>query len=338
MKKITEIKGKLKKNPIGTLSKDELQKYFKYRLENLLYKKRVLVFDELKYLMCETGPGNLRLDPQIVSELTQEDFFVTTQPLSKEDLQKPLKKKLFAANYIQQNRDSEFTQSLIRKIISNYLKHTTVKSVNPFIINGDFKKIPVTCLIKNGEWIYPDQNLFSFLKEAKKENRQPIIIAKKISAILFPIFKALAVFGVNTYRTYLPEEGKKIIEDVSLVETYSYFDTSYNGQFDFLNDLILKDFNDPFWNGDLLISFFEKTLPMNIESYFNTFSNPKKQVDDDFLSTASKLRKNKLTKKIMENFKTREALLESFASEKFTSSLSCQAITPSIGSARGGEA
>ena len=64
-KKLKEIQNKLNKYPISSLSKEEIELYFDHRLQNLLLSKKVLVRNELEYLLGETGPGNLRIEPDL---------------------------------------------------------------------------------------------------------------------------------------------------------------------------------------------------------------------------------------------------------------------------------
>lgn len=299
------IKEKLKKKQIITLSREELQIYFNYRLKNLVDQKKVLVYDELKYLMGETGPGNLRIDPQLLSTLTKETTFASST--TNDPALKLLKNKKKAEEYIQKNIHSEKTNEMLVQLISHFIKEIKILKENPLIIQGIFESTPVTCLINNGEWIYPEEKIFSFLKKVKADSSFPIIIAKKISGLLFPVFKSLFILGLTTYRTYMPEEGLKIITLVKSDED-TIFNIKYNDQFEFLTSEHVKN-PDHEWEGDTLKFFFKKTLPNNIENYHNNFLDSKYTIRDNFSETVSQFRKNVIMKKIVENFKLREGLI-----------------------------
>ncbi len=64
-KKLRLIRSKLDRQPIFTLSAEEIRLYFEYRLGNIIAKKKVITRNELEYLFGETGPGNLRIDPDL---------------------------------------------------------------------------------------------------------------------------------------------------------------------------------------------------------------------------------------------------------------------------------
>ena len=74
--KLKEIQKKLNKYPISTLSKEEMGLYFEHRLQNLVSSKRVLVRNELEYLLGETGPGNLRIEQDLFRLLADKGSIV----------------------------------------------------------------------------------------------------------------------------------------------------------------------------------------------------------------------------------------------------------------------
>src|SRR3990167_4386871 len=75
-KKLKEIQNKLNKYPISSFSKEEIELYFDHRLQNLLLSKKVLFRNELEYLLGETGPGNLRIEPDLFRLLVDKGSFV----------------------------------------------------------------------------------------------------------------------------------------------------------------------------------------------------------------------------------------------------------------------
>lgn len=80
-KQLNLVINKLNKHPLISLSIEGLRLYFDYKLENLIKDKKVFTRNELDYLLSETGPGNRRINPQIISEMTHNDVF-TCPPYS----------------------------------------------------------------------------------------------------------------------------------------------------------------------------------------------------------------------------------------------------------------
>lgn len=72
--KLKEIQKKLNKQPISSLSKEEIELYFDHRLQNLISSKKVLVRNELEYLLGETGPGPTRIEPDLFQVLAGEEI------------------------------------------------------------------------------------------------------------------------------------------------------------------------------------------------------------------------------------------------------------------------
>lgn len=84
-----------------------------------------------------------------------------------------LKKKQAIDVYVEKNKASEITQNLFLKTLSNYLMDVKITSNQPLVIEATFNNIPVSCIIKNGEWITPNDELFSFLKKTQTQKRFP---------------------------------------------------------------------------------------------------------------------------------------------------------------------
>lgn len=302
------IQRKLDKQPISSLSRDEIGLYFDHRLQNLISRKKILVRNELEYLLGETGPGNLRIDPELLRLLTSEESFTYSVLENIPEIKKLKKFKEKAENYITESFDSEQTRELLTKILTNYLKRPKVISTKPFIVEGMFNAIPMSCLIKNGMWIMPDKELFSFLRLSQEQKKFPIIMAKKISGILFPVFKGLSIMGLNTYKVYLPEEGKKLIVAVKSDEGLLP-EIKYHNQFQFLDKEFIGGITGEHWEGNLLKNFFEIILKNNIEYYYKNFLQQKIRIADDFINTVSQFRKNKATKSLIENYENKQKLI-----------------------------
>lgn len=304
-KKLKEIQKKLDKYPISSLSKEEIELYFEHRLQNLLSSKKVLVRNELEYLLGETGPGNLRIEPDLFRLLAGKQTLILSPFESIPEIQKLRALKEAAEKHIEKAIGAPETQDLLVKIFANHLKKTKVASEEPFIVEGELNKIPISCLIQNGAWILPNAELFSLLKSSQEQKKFPVIVAKKISGILFPIFKGLSVMGLNTYKIFLPEGSREVIEAVKSDEEMLR-DLKYNNQFQFIDKTSAK-------NVEPINSFFEEILGSRIDVYYKNFLQLKVGVADNFIDTVSQFRKNKATKGLIESYERRQKLIAEFA-------------------------
>ena len=304
-KELKQVREKLDKQPLSSLSIDEMAIYFEYRLENLISKAKVITETELYYLFSETGPGNLRIDPRIIKKLTDEKLFIDSRYQNMPGVKQVKDKKIKVNNYLIKNRNSEKTLNLIIKIFKRYLDKVKLISSYPFVMEAEFNDIPITILFKNGEWIFPDSELFLFIQKAQKEGKFPVVIAKKIPGILFPVFKGLSILGFSLYKTYLPEEIKGLVDDIN-EQKEDFYKLKFNDQFQFLDEKVAgKNLNS-----DQLINFLENTLPNNITTYYDNFIKMKIKVSDNLVDTVSQFRKNKVTKAIIESHKRQEELLK----------------------------
>lgn len=303
--KLKEIQKKLNKQTLSSLSKEEIGLYFEHRLQNLVSSKKVLVRNELEYLLGETGPGPTRIEPDLFRMLASKEALIRSPFESIPEIQKLRALKEAAEKHVEKVIGAPETQDLLVKIFANHLKKTKVASEKPFIVEGELNKIPISCLIKNGAWILPNAELFSFLKSSQEQKKFPVIVAKKISGILFPLFKGLSVMGLNTYKIFLPEESRKIIEAVKSDEEMLR-DLKYNNQFQFIDKTSTK-------NLEPINSFFEEILGSRIDVYYKNFLQLRVMVADNFVDTVSQFRKNKATKGLIESYERRQKLIAEFA-------------------------
>ena len=310
-KKLKEIQNKLNKYPISTLSKEEMELYFDHRLQSLLLSKKVLVRNELEYLLGETGPGNLRIEPDLFRLLVDKESFIQPPFESVPEIKKLKTLKETAEKHIEKNINMPVIQELLIKILDNYLKRSGVVSKEPFIIEGELNKVPVTCLIKNGGWVFPDAELFQFLKSSQEQKKFPVIIAKKISGILFPVFKGLSILGLNTYKILLPEKSRENINAVKSNEEMLR-DLKYNNQFQFIDKMFIND-------GEPIKSFFEVILKDRIDAYYKNFMQSKIKISDNFIDTVSQFRKNKATRGLIENYERKQKLLSELGGQGVSS-------------------
>ena len=308
-KQLKTVINKLYKQPIHTLTTEELGMYFEHRLEKLIHDKKVLTRNELRYLLSETGPGNRRIDPRIISRLADQDIFISPIYATLPEIQKLKDQKEKVEQYMLTHKVSEETNALIIKLIGNYLKKIEMVSDSPFVVEAVFGGTPIYCLIRNGDWVFPDSELFSFLKTAQEQKKFPVIISKKISGILFPIFKGLSILGLNLYKTLLPKEGEKLIRSSAYKPKESFLpELKYNDQFQFLTKEYVENIQDEYWSGDQLKNFFEGALPNNIATCYANFLNLKISIADNFIDTVSQFRKNKATKGLLETYKAQERI------------------------------
>lgn len=303
--KLKEVQKKLNKQPISSLLKEEVELYFGHRLQNLVSSKKVLVRNELEYLLGETGPGPTRIEPDLFRVLVDKETLVRSPFESIPEIQKLKALKEAAEKHIEKAIGAPETQNLLVKIFANHLKKTKATSEEPFIVEGELNKIPISCLIKNGAWILPNVELFSFLKSSQEQKKFPVVVAKKISGILFPVFKGLSIMGLNTYKIFLPEESRKVIEAVKSDEEMLR-DLKYNNQFQFIDKTSIDDVEP-------INSFFEEILGSRIDVYYKNFLQLKIEVADNFVDTVSQFRKNKATRALIENYERRQKLMAEFA-------------------------
>ena len=231
-KQLKAVINKLNKHPIFALTAEEIGMYFEHRLDKLIHDKKVLTRNELTYLLSETGPGNRRIDPRLISLSVDQDIFTSPLYATLPEVQKLKGQKEKVEKYIQTQKWSKETKGLGIELIGTYLKKIKVTSDDPFIVEASFDGTPISCLIRNGDWVFPDSELFSFLKTAQEQKKFPVVISKKISGILFPVFKALSVLGLNLHKTFLPKDGEKLIASAVYKPRESFLsELKYNDQF-----------------------------------------------------------------------------------------------------------
>jgi len=309
-KQLKEIQKKLNKQPLSSLSKEEVGLYFEHRLQNLLTSKKVLVRNELEYLLGETGPGPTRIEPDLFEILASKDTLIQSPFESIPEIKKLRALKETAQKHIKETINAHDTQDLLIKVLSDYLKRPKSISREPFIVEGEINKIPVSCKIKNGGWIFPDNELFSFLKSSQEQKRFPVIIAKKISGILFPVFKGLSIMGLNTYKIFLPEKSRKIIDTIKSDEEMLR-ELKYNNQFQFIGESMEEC--------KPIAGFFEEILRDHIGVYYKNFILSKIKIADNFVDTVSQFRKSKATKALIASYEIKRKLLNELSQQSASS-------------------
>ena len=291
------------------LSGIEFRAYFHHRVNNNLTTRQLLVWNEVEYLLAETGPGNIRLSPELLQLLPKEDVFISKWFNDSPQEQLILRQKREIEEYIFKHRNSPETQEHITKALSNYLEEAKLSSTSPLVINGVFNNIPVSCLKKNGEWILPNTELFSFLQNCQTQKIFPLVIAKKIAGILFPVFKALSVLGLNTYKIYLPEGAKPLLSKIN-TEANELNQIKYCNQFIIMDSGFVQ--NTPSENTiiDPLKHFFETILNNHISYYHNNFLQSKVSIKNNFLDTVSQFKKSRNTAALIKSYQSQQNLIQ----------------------------
>lgn len=308
-KLLTSALKKIAMGRFSSLSGIELRTYFNYRVKKVLATKLLLVRNEVEYLLAETGPGKLRLSPELLQLLPTEDIFVSNKFKDSPERQLLQKHKQDAESYVIKHRNSPETQALIIGALSNYLEGVKLVSTSPLIVNGTYSKISVSCLIKNGEWILPGPELFSFLKNCQTQKIFPLLIAKKISGILFPVFKNLSVLGMNSYKIYLPEGIKPLLEKVKIEDDELNL-IKYCNQFSIIHPDPAQDTYPENSKKDPFKLFFETILKNHIFKYQNDFFQSKFIIMNNFLDTVSQFKKNRNTISLIKNYQSQQKLIQ----------------------------
>lgn len=187
------------------LSPSDLEIYHKYRTRKLLAERQVLLPLELSYLLCETGNGALRFDPDISKILTGTETQVADKRTwiyhDSDEIEK-IKKR--AENAVE-NDKVDIAKHIKKQYGLKVVSYTPMTYET--VING--KKIYLYVL--PNDWLMPDDNFISMLKTAYINGATPFFIAKKIHGILYPVFKNIGIGGINTYSNLVSSNTKSII-------------------------------------------------------------------------------------------------------------------------------
>lgn len=301
-KSLKKIKEKLLSKPLSELNGKELAEYYDYRLGNLVMSKKILVARELQYLLCDVGKGSLRFDPELLSHLNIKEV------IAEEHLKNALKetegKKIDIQKNINSFLDSTENTDLFIKLIKHYCGEISVLQNSPLIISAKYETVPILFLIKNGQWVMPEKELFDFIRLAKTKNCQPIVIAKKIHGILFPFFKGLLVLGFNLYSVMV---SKNIMKQVGDFKSEAILSDHYNEKIDDLEE-IAKNITSDYYDENLLKKFFEELIPKYLGEYYKNFCKQKIEITD-FENTVKQIKGAKARKGILKWIEKRKQLI-----------------------------
>jgi hypothetical protein len=207
-KEIKEIKKTLKGSPRGILDlrAEKVRKYLEYRLGQLVRRRIVLLPDETKYLLAETGPSPLRFDPAALDLLLDKEAIASPSHYSQRQIDGIHKIKEQANEIITTGLNKEELRGLIKKHLESKLGDLEVISSKPLVFKGMLDGRSVVVFVYNNEWILPDNRLIKDLKLAYELNSHPVFLAKKIHGMIFPYFKAIGAQGFNMYSALLMQE------------------------------------------------------------------------------------------------------------------------------------
>lgn len=299
---------KLKKERLYSLSPEEFRAYFEHRRDRLISDKRVLVRNELEYLLCETGPGNLRFDPRYLTAVLEESVFAPSYLVNLPDMVQVAKQKREIETHILNTQHSKQVNTILLNIIGPYMQDCEITSEYPLVVQGTLGGVPVNCLIRNGEWIFPNPELFSFIRRSNLEKRFPILVAKKISGILFPVFKNLCVLGLNTYKIYLPQSSKYVGDELTQSDVI-LGEMRYSNQFYFADETKSPTPHGTNPAPESIANFLVTFIVDDIKHLYTKFMTQKISLAENFVDTVSQFRKSKASRNLLKQYTASQKLI-----------------------------
>jgi hypothetical protein len=304
---INKVNEKIKESGLNSLNYEEMLLYIQARAEKSLSANKVLTPSEFYYLLSETGPGNLRIDPEYLHLLFKKELYLDQIARRLPEFNEVIEKKLGLEKKMHLYINSSTFADDIKRVLQRHVQKTKIHSISPLIISGEILKIQIRCLILNGDWILPDTDIYSFINKCRGDKTFPIFIAKKIHGVMFPAFKNLSILGLATHKTIATKDIVQLASRMSLLPNLLW-EFKYHDQFMVLN----KRQNPAAAVGISVIDdFFARILKNNIHIYNENFQLNKFVGLTDFKTTVSLFRKNKVTKKIIQNLENREKIINS---------------------------
>lgn len=298
MKKITKREIKRIKNELWTkrlldLPPREICIYVLYRMETLMQLAIVLSYNELKYNLCEVGPGKRRIDPWTLNIVLQSKFFKKLSNLVRRDyadftfftnknaplslLNGLLDAKAKIMSRLQDLEKSREIQEKIVELISNTTQRNNCAVLNssinlesPFVeCEVSHKKLEAKNLLirfyNKEEWIYPDSyEIWDLFKRAFSLKCIPILLAPRIHGSCFQVFKNLGMFARANYYLFITDKYNGVIESLAEAEEKRIIDLSSLkfGQYENIkSELIYGEFQ-----------VLTKLLVSTIPKYYKSFS------------------------------------------------------------------
>ncbi len=232
---IREILDDLSQKSVFTLSLNDLCIYAIYRIEKLVTKEHIVHYDEIRYRLCEIGPGNRRFDSLVLAIILESDFFqrkaytniireknwFSDQKMDLIKNQLSLKTKVIEEIYHASISDQVLEKlkkacAIIFKECGykqiEYLKITN-KNYLEFKINhsSNTKNNLLLRFYNTPEWIYPDSwQIWDLFETAYKKKCIPVLIAPRIHGACFQLFKTLGMFARANYYIFTDKTMKEI--------------------------------------------------------------------------------------------------------------------------------
>ena len=233
-KKATKpIIKKLADNSVFTLSPEELCIYGAYRLLNLLDEYEVAYIDEVRYRICEIGPGRRRFDPLMLDIVLASKFFrenVDNQYMyhrenwfysggsSSEIKVKGIKEAII--NDVYASSSSERLFEAIKKRMygittkNGYSVLDMEVDKNQKYVQLEIKRKGQALLLRvynSIEWIYPDAwQIWRLAEDASEKKCVALLVAPRIHGSCFQLFKALGLLARTNYYFFTEKSMNKI--------------------------------------------------------------------------------------------------------------------------------
>jgi len=298
---------------IFSLSPSELIQYYIFRTSRFLKNNCIISQLEHNYLMCETGLGKIRFDPELNDILTKKIYKIIDKKMEllilnnyiffckqnlKEDIRNSIiNEKLKLMELIQ----SDYNNAQLKSDISNIL----IKTLKPKAQIGkvellsdsiqiEFTLEDIKFIIKyliGNKWIYPySQEIWSLYHECKMRNLFPVVIASGILGSCYSLFKSIGILGfkaldIYVYKKTLTECNNFIISYGTALEEGTssslHFKTSIDHPYDFtIHSMAVIE--DGLQNGDNSLKEFTDSVLTKLISNKNYLK---------FITTRNKLQK-----------------------------------------------
>ena len=241
-KKLNQIKKRILRTHVLELTFSELCLYIQYRINKLLNTSVAATRAELKYSLCEVGPGRSRIDPWTLDLILQSKTFLDFGSIenlkieneifyfysrdAKQGIEEAinLKKPIFRdISSLLQNQDAfKALSEKFRHIAqqNNYEITDTAYSTYSvdWKIDSEDKKLLIR-LYNTQDWIYLNsEEIWSLVAKAHQDNRLPVLLAPFIHGACFLFFKRIGIIGRSLYRSFINREMPKIAPEKELLE------------------------------------------------------------------------------------------------------------------------
>ncbi len=211
LKKINAIKKKISRKHVLELPFSEICLYVEHRISKLLSQAIAASKLEIKYNLCEVGPGRSRLDPWTVEIVLNSQLFQKTSFLEKTTVNDILffsrikESNLAVKEVIKQKApllaktmDMITEQNISIELLNQFKKSPAVFHINEeyFDKNKRFLEFAFSINEKDFilrlyniiDWIYPNSTeIWSLVHKARQNHLQPIMLAPHIHGSCFLI-------------------------------------------------------------------------------------------------------------------------------------------------------